>query len=132
LNDFDEAVRAGTLEVDGKIIVPTPTEWINQNKAASAAAKTGRAEDDEAAKKVANAGFDAGVELNVSKAAVEPVWYLPGIAERCAFSLHRCFFPFPFLRTDCPLRTPSRFNISEGVLRRALFEDTGGACSSLL
>src|SRR5439155_24344797 len=42
---------------------------------------------------------DAG-ELNVVKAAVEPVWYLPGVA--------------------------ARFGIDEGVLRRALFEDTGG------
>ncbi|GAA5863486.1 hypothetical protein JCM8547_007259 [Rhodosporidiobolus lusitaniae] len=106
LNDFDDAVRAGTLEVDGKVVVPTPTEWINQNRATSAAAKTARTDDDEAAKKRADAQFDAGVELNVSKAAVEPVWYLPGIAER--------------------------FNITEGALRRSLFEDTGGAFPELL
>ena len=24
----------------------------------------------------------SGVEVNVSKAAVEPVWYIPGVAER--------------------------------------------------
>lgn len=24
----------------------------------------------------------AGVEVNVSKAAIDPVWYLPGVAER--------------------------------------------------
>jgi GTP cyclohydrolase N terminal len=24
----------------------------------------------------------SGVEVNVSKAAVEPVWYMPGVAER--------------------------------------------------
>ncbi|GAA5951823.1 hypothetical protein JCM10213_001114 [Rhodosporidiobolus nylandii] len=106
LNDFDEAVRAGTLEVDGKIVVPTPTEWINQNRLESAAAKTARGEDDEAAKKRADAMFDAGVELNVSKAAVEPVWYLPGIAER--------------------------FGVTEGALRRSLFEDTGGMYPELL
>ncbi len=39
-------------------------------------------------------------ELNVTKFAVEPVWYLPGVAER--------------------------FNIDEGTLRRSLFEHTGG------
>ena len=25
---------------------------------------------------------DPGVEISISKAAVEPVWYLPGVAER--------------------------------------------------
>lgn len=39
-------------------------------------------------------------ELNVTKFAVEPVWYLPGVAER--------------------------FGIDEGTLRRSLFEHTGG------
>jgi hypothetical protein len=39
-------------------------------------------------------------ELNVTKFAVEPVWYLPGVAER--------------------------FGIDEGILRRSLFEHTGG------
>jgi hypothetical protein len=39
-------------------------------------------------------------ELNVTKIAVEPVWYLPGVAER--------------------------FGIDEGTLRRSLFEHTGG------
>jgi len=39
-------------------------------------------------------------ELNVTKIAVEPVWYLPGVAER--------------------------FGIDEGTLRRSLFEYTGG------
>jgi len=49
---------------------------------------------------------DPGVELNVSKAAVEPVWFLPGVAER--------------------------FGISEALLRRALFEDTGGMYPELI
>ncbi|GAA5822512.1 hypothetical protein JCM3770_002443, partial [Rhodotorula araucariae] len=106
LNDFDAMVRAGTLEVDGKVVVRTPTEWINQNRAESAAAKTARAEDDAAAKPIEHTAFDAGVELNVSKAAVDPVWYLPGIAER--------------------------FGVSEGTLRRALFEETNGMYPELL
>ncbi len=38
-------------------------------------------------------------DVRVTKAAIEPVWYLPGIAER--------------------------FGVSEGALRRALFEHTG-------
>ncbi|KAK1655765.1 GTP cyclohydrolase II [Colletotrichum phormii] len=40
-------------------------------------------------------------ELAVTKFAVEPVWYLPGVAER--------------------------FGIDEGALRRSLFEHTGGS-----
>ena len=45
-------------------------------------------------------------ELEVTKAAVEPVWYLPGVAER--------------------------FNIKEDDLRRILFEDTGGMYPELV
>ncbi|KAI8374149.1 GTP cyclohydrolase N terminal-domain-containing protein [Radiomyces spectabilis] len=45
-------------------------------------------------------------DLAVSKAAVEPVWYLPGVAER--------------------------FGIGEDLLRRALFEDTGGMYPELI
>ncbi|KAF7724069.1 Uracil-regulated protein 1 [Apophysomyces ossiformis] len=45
-------------------------------------------------------------DLSVSKAAVEPVWYLPGVA--------------------------ARFGIEEGLLRRALFEDTGGMYPELI
>jgi GTP cyclohydrolase II len=45
-------------------------------------------------------------ELAVTKFAVEPVWYLPGVAER--------------------------FGIEESVLRRALFEHTGGSFPELI
>ena len=45
-------------------------------------------------------------ELAVTKFAVEPVWYLPGVAER--------------------------FNIDESVLRRSLFENTGGSYPELI
>ncbi|EPE09677.1 gtp cyclohydrolase ii [Ophiostoma piceae UAMH 11346] len=45
-------------------------------------------------------------ELAVTKFAVEPVWYLPGVAER--------------------------FGIDEGTLRRALFESTGGSYPELI
>ena len=45
-------------------------------------------------------------ELKVTKAAVEPVWYLPGVAKR--------------------------FGIDEATLRRALFEDTGGMYPELI
>lgn len=45
-------------------------------------------------------------ELNVTKFAVEPVWYLPGVA--------------------------ARFGIEEGALRRSLFENTGGSYPELI
>ncbi|KAG4434187.1 Uracil-regulated protein 1 [Cadophora sp. M221] len=45
-------------------------------------------------------------ELAVTKFAVEPVWYLPGVAER--------------------------FGIDEGSLRRSLFEHTGGSYPELI
>ncbi|MEM8798039.1 MAG: GTP cyclohydrolase II [Pseudomonadota bacterium] len=45
-------------------------------------------------------------DANVTKAAIEPVWYLPGIAER--------------------------LEISEGALRRSLFEYTGGMFPELI
>lgn len=45
-------------------------------------------------------------ELVVTKAAIEPVWYLPGIAER--------------------------FGVAEGDLRRVLFEQTGGMYPELV
>ncbi|KAF2261057.1 hypothetical protein CC78DRAFT_364381 [Lojkania enalia] len=45
-------------------------------------------------------------ELAVTKVAVEPVWYLPGVAER--------------------------FGIDEGTLRRSLFEETGGSYPELI
>jgi GTP cyclohydrolase II len=49
--------------------------------------------------------LDTG-EVNVTKIAIEPVWYLPGIA--------------------------ARFNTEEHVLRRSLFEQTGGMFSELV
>ncbi|MEM9537845.1 MAG: GTP cyclohydrolase II [Cyanobacteria bacterium P01_E01_bin.45] len=47
-----------------------------------------------------------GGDLVVTKAAIEPVWYLPGIARR--------------------------FNVDEGELRRTLFEQTGGMFPELV
>jgi GTP cyclohydrolase II len=50
--------------------------------------------------------INAAGDVRVSKVAVEPVWYLPGVAER--------------------------FNIDEGHLRRALFEHTGRSYPELI
>jgi hypothetical protein len=70
LSEVKEEVKAGTLQVDGQIVLN-----------------------------------DEG-DLAVTKVAVEPVWYLPGVAKR--------------------------FGIEESVLRRALFEDTGGSYPELI
>lgn len=56
--------------------------------------------------KVDNKFVLPGGDIVVTKAAIEPVWYLPGVA--------------------------SRFNVDEVTLRRALFEDTGGMYSELI
>lgn len=45
-------------------------------------------------------------EVNTVKAAIEPVWYLPGVAQRCG--------------------------VDEGTLRRSLFEQTGGMFPELV
>ncbi|KAK1225599.1 hypothetical protein PQX77_011459 [Marasmius sp. AFHP31] len=86
LSEIDETVRRGEIEIDGKIVLK------------SAPIKKADGSIDESR--------DGGVEINVSKAAVEPVWWLPGVAER--------------------------FGISETLLRRALFEDTGGMYPELI
>ncbi|EIW74575.1 hypothetical protein CONPUDRAFT_67330 [Coniophora puteana RWD-64-598 SS2] len=85
LSEIDEAAKRGEIEVDGKIVIKT-NPLRNADGTESA--------------------LDPGVEIHVSKAAVEPVWYLPGVAER--------------------------FGISETLLRRALFEDTGGMYPELI
>jgi GTP cyclohydrolase II len=48
----------------------------------------------------------AGGEVDVIKAAIDPVWYLPGVA--------------------------ARFGVTESVLRRTLFEQTGGMYPELV
>ena len=61
MSELDEAARRGELVVDGKIVLKSPP-------ATNADGSVGE-------------GY-SGVEVNVSKAAVEPVWYMPGVAER--------------------------------------------------
>ncbi|KAJ7104100.1 cyclohydrolase [Mycena belliarum] len=79
MSELDDAVRRGDLAVDGKVVLQSrPLPGVNE----------------------------PGVEVTVSKAAVEPVWHLPGVAER--------------------------FGISEPLLRRALFEETGGSYPELI
>ncbi|KAJ6494867.1 GTP cyclohydrolase N terminal-domain-containing protein [Mycena vitilis] len=81
MSELDDAVRRGDLTVDGKIVLNSrPLPGLENH--------------------------NPGVEVTVSKAAVEPVWHLPGVAER--------------------------FGISELLLRRALFEETGGSYPELI
>lgn len=61
LSEIDETTRKGELTVDGKILM---TSRSLQNPDGTESTE------------------DPGVEIAVSKAAVEPVWYLPGVAER--------------------------------------------------
>lgn len=61
LSEIDETARKGELTIDGKILVKSQP-MHNADGSVSTA--------------------DPGVEIVVSKAAVEPVWYLPGVAER--------------------------------------------------
>ncbi|KAI0061447.1 hypothetical protein BV25DRAFT_1857352 [Artomyces pyxidatus] len=85
MSEIDDAARKGEIVVDGRVVLKS-APLLNADGSRNDA--------------------DPGVEINISKAAVEPVWYLPGVAER--------------------------FEISESLLRRALFEDTGGMYPELI
>lgn len=61
LSEIDESSRKGEITIDGKIVLKS-RPLLNADGTESTA--------------------DPGVELVTSKAAVEPVWYLPGVAER--------------------------------------------------
>lgn len=81
IEELDVLARKGEFPVDGDIVIKSP-------------------------ELPSFPGVDQGVEVNTYKAAVDPVWYLPGVAER--------------------------LGIDESTLRRALFEDTGGMYPELL
>lgn len=61
LSELDESSRKGSLEIDGKVVFKS-RPLLNPDGTESNA--------------------DPGIEVFTSKAAVEPVWYLPGVAER--------------------------------------------------
>ena len=66
MSELDESSGRGELGVDGKVVLRSqPLRNVDGS--------------------INNA--DPGVEVNVSKAAVEPVWYLPGVAERFGMSV---------------------------------------------
>jgi hypothetical protein len=107
LSEIDETSRKGSIPIDGKIVLKS-RPLLNPDGTESDA--------------------DPGVEIVSSKAAVEPVWYLPGVAERfgmCVCSL--CLF---HMRVSLSNRLV--IFSSETLLRRALFEDTGGMYPELI
>jgi hypothetical protein len=61
MSELDDAARKGDLVVDGNVVLRS-RPGMNADGTTSTE--------------------QPGVEVNVSKAAVEPVWYLPGVAER--------------------------------------------------
>ncbi|KAF8712012.1 hypothetical protein AX14_013162 [Amanita brunnescens Koide BX004] len=70
LSELDEAAKRGEIKVDGKLVIES-LPLKNEDGSVRTDAWP-------------------GVEVSISKAAVEPVWYLPGVAERFgmyAFSL---------------------------------------------
>lgn len=103
LSEIDETARKGDIVVDGKILKKS-LPLRNADGTESTA--------------------DPGVEIAINKAAVEPVWYLPGVAERFNMSVSILYLPSP----ACADADYS----SESLLRRALFEDTGGMYPELI
>ena len=72
LTEIDEAAKRGDIPVDGKIVLASPP-LRNADGSVSDAYP--------------------GVEINIGKAAVEPVWYLPGVADRfgmCGVCAYLC------------------------------------------
>ncbi|KZO97095.1 hypothetical protein CALVIDRAFT_545299 [Calocera viscosa TUFC12733] len=102
MSEIDEAARLGRLPLDGKIVLQSRPLEIPKEVLKDPSMDPHQVSVEGYMEKV----LDPGVELNVSKAAVEPVWFLPGVA--------------------------ARFGITEQLLRRALFEDTGGMYPELI
>lgn len=71
---------------------------------------------------------DYGVEVNVSKAAVEPVWFLPGVARRFGIDEGASIFTIEGYIAELT----RHWDRLKGLLRRALFEDGGGQFPELL
>nr|Q6YFE5.1 RecName: Full=Putative GTP cyclohydrolase URC1; AltName: Full=Uracil catabolism protein 1 [Lachancea kluyveri]AAO06876.1 GTP cyclohydrolase [Lachancea kluyveri] len=94
---FDEVSTKENVEIRPTIAVTKATMQLFEMKDA---VEKGRLEVD--GEVVINKNGD----LNVSKVAVEPVWYLPGVAKR--------------------------FGVTEEELRKALFEDTNGMYPELV
>lgn len=79
MSELDDAARRGDIVVDGKIVL------ASRALPALAGAPPG----------------EPGVEVNVSKAAVEPVWHLPGVAERFGMYVQHAVFCSMVLMAVC-------------------------------
>jgi len=66
MSELDEAARNGTINIDEEFVL-----------------RSRPVKNQDGTESIGN----SGVEVNVSKAAVEPVWYLPGVAERFGMSV---------------------------------------------
>jgi hypothetical protein len=84
MSELDRAYQRGEILPDGKVVQNSLPREASSGLPNGNNGNKGSKEE------------DAGVEVTTSKAAVEPVWHLPGMA--------------------------ARFGISEDLLRRALFE----------
>ena len=61
MSELDDAARKGTIEVDGSIILRSQPPRNVDGSSSDA---------------------EPGIEINIGKAVVESVWYLPGVVER--------------------------------------------------
>ncbi|PGH29994.1 hypothetical protein GX50_07241 [[Emmonsia] crescens] len=95
--DFTDMIKKGGVDIRPTIAVTKAHMKLPELKQS---VETGRLKVD------GKICLNESGELAVTKVAVEPVWYLPGVAER--------------------------FGIDEGTLRRSLFENTGGSYPELI
>lgn len=98
--ELDDAARKGRLAVDGKIVIKSIAAQVAEEIVQDS--KERLAPDAKEALKNIAQSDDPGIEVNVSKVAFEHVWMLDLMAKR--------------------------LGVSETLLRRSLFEDTGGMC----
>ncbi|KAL8953353.1 MAG: hypothetical protein Q9222_000780 [Ikaeria aurantiellina] len=76
--------------------------------------------------------LNATGELAVTKFAVEPVWYLPGVAERFGIGKHSHDSHCASVHQLRPRTCLTGWSPDEGTLRRSLFENTGGSFPELI
>jgi GTP cyclohydrolase II len=78
---------------------------------------------------------NASGDVRVSKAAIEPVWYLPGVAKKVGLGsglLALGRLQEISATASLALSARPQFGVDEALLRRALFEDTGGSWPELI
>lgn len=120
LSELDESARKGDLVTDGKIVL-TSRPLHNPDGTESTAGP--------------------GIEVFTSKAAVEPVWYLPGVAERFGMYVISIMYAlngwltcslFPVPRPSCDVlssKTPEECTLSSSHVQisRSSFHPSGAS-----